>query len=64
MARTTIIVADVVQVTAMAMLLDIEGEDHWIPKSVIVAPEEFDKGDVSVEITVETWFLEKEGIEI
>lgn len=52
-------------VTDKAILLinEVDLEEHWIPKSVIASMRGVEEGkDASIE--VETWFVEKESIEV
>lgn len=48
--------------TKKALLVEIDGDEHWIPKSVICASSEVETdGDVG-ELHVEQWFAHKEGL--
>ena len=51
--------------TDRAVLLEIDGEDRWIPRSVIEdgfdPSDENAKGD-EVELQIKSWFAEREGL--
>ena len=44
--------------TAKAILFLIDGEEYWIPKSVIIDDDEEESGSIEVA----QWFAEKEGL--
>lgn len=46
-----------------ALLVDINGEEHWIPKSLIHDDSEVYKPNTEGTLVIPTWFAEKEGIE-
>ena len=48
--------------TEKAFLVEIEGEQRWIPMSQIADPEEYRAGDADLEIAVTEWFAKKEGL--
>ncbi len=55
--------------TDAALLLEIEGDEYWCPRSVITdgTEYEFDKleadfGDTSDEFYIKRWWLEKQGL--
>lgn len=49
--------------TANAILVDISGRSHWIPKSQISDDSEVYQIGNEGELIVSSWFCEKEGIE-
>lgn len=53
-----------VRETEKALLIEIEGTEHWVPKAVIHADSEvFDADDNSEgDLVLEEWFAEKEGL--
>lgn len=55
---------DVIKVTEKAVLVLYEGEERWIPKSIITDPDpdDLEEGDEREEIEVPMWFAKKEGI--
>jgi hypothetical protein len=59
---TTICDAECMKETASALLVLVDGDPFWIPKSVIDDDSEVsvagDKGD----LIIATWFAEREGI--
>lgn len=48
--------------TAKAMLLVIDGEEHWVPLSQIADADDYSKGDTDIEVAVTEWFAMKEGL--
>ena len=56
----------VVATTPKAVLLEVQGEDVWVPRSVIVDPKEgegMDRGDPAGEVEILSWFARKEGLD-
>lgn len=51
----------VIHLTRKAALCDIEGDEHWLPFSVVDGLEDADKGD-TVEVEIPSWFCDKNGI--
>lgn len=49
--------------TAKALLVVIDGTEHWIPKVVIGEDSEVYEAGTSGDLHVETRFAEKEGLE-
>ena len=48
--------------TEKAVLLLWEGDEYWVPKSVITVYGEWPTGaDDEVEVEIEDWFAEKQG---
>jgi hypothetical protein len=62
MRYRTVAVDRVVAQTDLAFLLSVDGDDRWVPKSVIEDPGEVDVGDEEIEIEVAEWFCENEGL--
>lgn len=60
----TVEVARVVKLTSRAALLEIGSEKKWVPLSVIDVDglARLDEGAEDVEIEVQRWFVEKEGL--
>jgi hypothetical protein len=58
-AQTTIS-AEITRATDKAVLVEIDGEQHWIPRSVCLEGDMLDVGDT--DIIVADWWLEKEGL--
>lgn len=48
--------------TDMALLLVIDGDELWVPKSVIADADTYGEGDEDVTVSVQMWFAEKEGL--
>lgn len=59
-----IAVGEVLHETDLAFLLEIDGDEIWIPKSVINfdESEEIEVGNILLEISVAQWFADKEGL--
>ena len=53
---------EVMAVTDKAVLFDIDGDETWVPKSVIDGGDGYTKGDLDVEVQVQKWFADKEGL--
>ena len=47
---------------ALKLLLD-EGEEIWVPRSVVCDADDYALGDQELTISVARWFAEKEGLE-
>lgn len=48
--------------TAKALLVvDVDGEEHWVPKSQIHGDSEVEEAGDEGRIAVKRWFAEKEG---
>lgn len=48
--------------TPKAFLVEIDGEELWIPHSQIADSEDYREGDKDLEIAVAEWFAKKEGL--
>jgi hypothetical protein len=46
--------------TDLAVLMDIDGEEVWVPKSIL--DEEWPEVDCEGDITLPEWFATKEGL--
>jgi hypothetical protein len=62
MATVTLTVLKVVAETDLALLLELEEDQVWVPKSVITGADEIDVGDEDIEVEVAEWFAEREGL--
>jgi hypothetical protein len=58
-AQTTIH-AEIRKATEKAVLVEIDGTEHWIPRSVCLDGDSIDVGDD--DLIVANWWLEKEGL--
>jgi len=56
-------VEEVVKETDLAVLLRIDGEDHWIPKSQISPDSEYVEAECDLEIEVTKWIASEKGLE-
>jgi hypothetical protein len=61
--KRPILVDAIKRITDMAILVMINGKDHWIPKSQVWEPDELDLTDEPTEIHVTPWFIKKEGLD-
>lgn len=52
----------VVRETEKALLLLVEGEELWVPKSVVSAPGEYAEGDENCTVSVAAWWAGKNGL--
>lgn len=57
-AQTTIN-TEITRTTDKAVLVTIDGEDHWIPRRVCLDGDALETGDD--DLIVADWWLEKEG---
>lgn len=64
MDTVNIAVGEVLHETDLAFLLEIDGDEIWIPKSVINfdESEEIEVGNIMLEISIAQWFADKEGL--
>lgn len=56
----TTVEADVTRTTDAAVLVTIDGEEHWVPRSVCLGGEDIAEGDT--DLIVADWWLIKEGL--
>lgn len=64
MSDRTVEIEDVQSITETdkALLVEIDGERHWIPKSQIVDESEVYKEKQTGKLVITEWFAEKEGL--
>lgn len=56
-------VEEIVRETPKAFLLRIaDGEELWVPKSVVQDANDYSEGDCDCCVSVSEWFCEKEGL--
>lgn len=56
-------VVEVVAETDKAIRVHLEdGDEVWVPRSVMDDPDRLSKGDTDVTLTVKAWWAEKEGM--
>lgn len=55
---------EILRETALAFLFVIEGEELWVPKSVIENPDTIDADEVGGEVWLAEWFSKKEGLSL
>jgi hypothetical protein len=48
--------------TEAAFLLVIDGAEHWIPKSQVSDPENYEQGDEDLTISVTHWIADQKGL--
>jgi hypothetical protein len=53
----------VVAETENALLLEIDGDQHWIPRSQIDGPDKYEKGDKGVTVSVTEWIAKQKGLD-
>lgn len=49
-------------VTERALLVHHDGDQVWIPKSLVEDPEQYEKWDEGVTVLVKEWFARKESL--
>ncbi len=57
-----LIFADILAATDKALLLEIEGEEFWVPRSQIEDGHLFTEFCNDTEFQIKTWFCKKEGL--
>ncbi len=62
MDTVTIQVERVAAETDLALLLVIDAEEVWVPKSCISDPDEIAVGDEEIEVNVAEWIAQREGL--
>lgn len=62
MASVTLPDVKCIKETKLAILCEIEGEEHWIPKSVIDDDSEVYETDTDGKLIIPEWFATKEGL--
>jgi hypothetical protein len=50
--------------TDKAVLVEYEGEEHWIPRSQISDGDELEKGDEAITVSVTEWWARRNGFEV
>ena len=48
--------------TDAAFLIVLDDGEYWIPKSQISDPEDYEKGDTDVSMSITEWIAEQKGI--
>jgi hypothetical protein len=48
--------------TDKAFLLVIDGDEHWIPKSQISEPDDYEVGDKNLTVSVTEWIAEQKEL--
>lgn len=61
MRTITLYVDEVRRETDLALLLVVEGDEVWVPKSLIEDADAIAAGDEDIEVEVAAWFAEQEG---
>lgn len=59
---TELEVEEIVAETDRAFLCVIGGDEHWLPKSQVEDPDEFQQGDVGVTMVVTLWIADQKGL--
>lgn len=62
MDYVTIQVERVEAETDLALLLVIDEESVWVPKSLIEEPDDYEVGNEDVEVEIAEWFCKREGL--
>lgn len=55
-------VDEVKKITAKAMLVEIDGDELWLPLSQISEPESFEEGDTEITVSVSEWIAAQKGL--
>lgn len=62
MSYVTIEVEEIIAETDDALLCQIDGEEVWLPRSLVESGEDYGKGDGPVELNVAEWKAKEEGL--
>jgi hypothetical protein len=54
--------AKVIRTTEKAILVDLDGEERWVPQSCVHADSEVWKEGQEGELVLTRWFADKEGL--
>lgn len=54
----------IVRESAAALLIEYDGEEHWIPRSQIADHEIYDEGDEGVTVSITEWIADQKGITV
>ena len=57
---TTIVSCDILHTTEEAVLLEVENNECWVPRSLIIDGDDLEKG-LSQEIEIKEWFCNSQG---
>lgn len=50
-------------ITDKAFLVSIDGEEIWLPASQIFDPEEYEKGDENITLSITQWIAREKGLD-
>lgn len=53
---------NILRETDKAFLIELDGEEYWIPMSQVADPEDYQEGDVDVELSITEWIAGEKGI--
>jgi hypothetical protein len=57
-------VEEIKKETPAAFLMVIDGEEHWIPKSQMSDPDDYNEGDVNLtDVAISAWIAGEKDIE-
>ena len=51
------------RITDKAMLVEIDGEDVWLPLSQVDNPSRFDEHDEDITVSITSWLANEKGLE-
>lgn len=61
--ETVVVAVDEIRAeTQLAFLLIIDGDEYWVPKSVIAEADVYEVGDTDYDLEIAEWFCEREGL--
>lgn len=58
----TLIFADIIAASDLAILLDFDGTEQWVPRSVMVDGDDLSEFSEVSEFWIKNWFCEKEEL--
>lgn len=66
MSRSGYVHVEVEKITAetdKAFAMTIDGEQHWIPKSQMADPDDYEVGDEEVTVSISEFIAEQKGLD-
>lgn len=55
-------VAHIVRATENALLVEIDGEEIWLPRSQVSDGESYEVGDTNVTLSITEWLARRRGL--
>lgn len=55
-------VSEIKRVTEKAMLVRVDGEEHWLPLSQVADADDYNEGDVNCTVSITEWIAREKGL--